>query len=1188
MSKKKMGKVLAAALCATTVATFYAAPVMAADLTSLNGNNKLTVNNNAITGVVDSDKKGSKNEFTINDQVTQFKTTVVQDSGRNKISSIRQNHEGVRLRAAEWTDGTATNGRFSDVLVTADSVKFGQGVNNPDITPNYTFTVDTKTGNLTAGTINGATIKGNSFNGAVIGGQKFNGVNVQELKAQVDGLNGNVATTNKNVAGIERTYTEDVLGQRDYTTTIEGTLSANDKGVSVGKDGKEVFHVSAVNGNVTGGLYNGVDVEKLQETTSKINEDTLGINRENGVTNIEGRVNVDKLGNVKAHGNVWSETGLTVGKVGEKAYFAVNGKGDVVTEGTINDVTLKKDGIKFGKVSILETKAGDALINGNIIGFDGITATGDLNVGLSGKFSVNGATGNLTTEGTINGATIKGNSFNGAVIGGQKFNGVNVQELKAQVDGLNGNVATTNKNVAGIERTYTEDVLGQRDYTTTIEGTLSANDKGVSVGKDGKEVFHVSAVNGNVTGGLYNGVDVEKLQETTSKINEDTLGINRENGVTNIEGRVNVDKLGNVKAHGNVWSETGLTVGKVGEKAYFAVNGKGDVVTEGTINDVTLKKDGIKFGKVSILETKAGDALINGNIIGFDGITATGNLNVGLSGKFSVNGATGDVTGGLYNGVNVEDLKADFDDLSGNVATTNKNVAGITRTTTTDPLFGQVTNTTTIEGVLDITSEGDIKLKNGSFAVDYNGNMTAANGAFKASQHGITVGDNAFHVDAATGNVTGGLYNGVDVKALSENVGSVNKNVAGIKRIGDEEQGYATVIEDKLQVGSDRMQVSYDGTGFVMTNTGTSFTGNVNLGDRASFNYGGSSIKLNDFYADYQAHLEDVKDYSDRLNALEDKTQHITADKNGTTIEGNVTVNGDLTANNITADGVEAGNGGNINANGTITGGTINGEQGTIGGVGMADGTITADKGTIGGVTLENGKVNGADITENSFNGVGMENGNITTDGKVNAGSANIGGVEIGDNKVNVGKTEINKDGVTVGKTEITDNDVVINKGDKDKEVSLQGTANKVDSLAQGMADMNGRINQVDEKINKVGAMAAAIANLRTMGYDPTAPTEIAVGVGQYRDETGAALGFFHYPNKNFMLSMSVSTSGDEVMGGIGATWKFGNKSKQESTKVEAAKVEEVKAEKADEIKKAARVAAQQKRHAEMAAKASK
>ena len=955
MSKKKMGKVLAAALCATTVATFYAAPVMAADLTASNGNNKLTVNDNAITGVVDSDKKGSKNEFTINDQVTQFKTTVVQDSGRNKISSIRQNYEGVRLRAAEWTDGTATNGRFSDVLVTADSVKFGQGVNNPNITPNYTFTVDTKTGNLTAGTINGATInkdgingaaiRGNSFNGAVILGQKFNGVNVQELKAQVDGLNGNVATTNKNVAGIERTYTEDVLGQRDYTTTIEGTLSANDKGVSVGKgkDGKELFHVSAVSGNVTGGLYNGVNVEELQKTTSKINEDTLGINRENGVTTIEGRVNVDKLGNVKAHGNVWSETGLTVGKVGEKAYFAVNGKGDVVTEGTINDVTLKKDGIKFGKVSILETKAGNALINGNVIGFDGITATGDLNVGLSGKFSVNGATGNLTTEGTINGAAIRGNSFNGAVILGQKFNGVNVQELKAQVDGLNGNVATTNKNVAGIERTYTEDVLGQRDYTTTIEGTLSANDKGVSVGKgkDGKELFHVSAVSGNVTGGLYNGVDVKELQETTSKINKDTLGI---------------------------------------------------------------------------------------------------------------------------------------------------------------------------------------------------------------------------------------------------------------KRIGDKKQGYATVIEDKLQVGSDRMQVSYDGTGFVMTKTGTSFTGNVNLGDRASFNYGGSSIKLNDFYADYQAHLEDlegVKDYSDRLQALEDKTQHITADENSTTIKGNVTVNGDLTANNITADGVEAGNGGNINANGTITGGTINGgtingEQGTIGGVVMADGTITADKGTIGGVTLENGKVNGADITENSFNGVGMENGNITTDGKVNAGSANIGGVEIGDNKVNVGKTEINKDGVTVGKTEITDNDVVINKGDKDKEVSLQGTANKVDSLAQGMADMNGRINQVDEKINKVGAMAAAIANLRTMGYDPTAPTEIAVGVGQYRDETGAALGFFHYPNKNFMLSMSVSTSGDEVMGGIGATWKFGNKSKQESTKVEAAKVEEVKAEKADEIKKAARVAAQQKRHAEMAAKASK
>ena len=137
------------------------------------------------------------------------------------------------------------------------------------------------------------------------------------------------------------------------------------------------------------------------------------------------------------------------------------------------------------------------------------------------------------------------------------------------------------------------------------------------------------------------------------------------------------------------------------------------------------------------------------------------------------------------------------------------------------------------------------------------------------------------------------------------------------------------------------------------------------------------------------------------------------------------------------------------------------------------------------------------------------------------------------------------------------------------------------------VARLDGRINQLDARVEKVGAMAAAIANLHTMGYDPEAPTEIAVGVGQYRDKTGMALGAFHYPNRDFMLSFSVSTAGDEFMGGIGATWKFGRKSPEELRQAEAEKAAKAKLAKAEAAKKAAkdaRVAAQQKRHAEMLA----
>ena len=99
--------------------------------------------------------------------------------------------------------------------------------------------------------------------------------------------------------------------------------------------------------------------------------------------------------------------------------------------------------------------------------------------------------------------------------------------------------------------------------------------------------------------------------------------------------------------------------------------------------------------------------------------------------------------------------------------------------------------------------------------------------------------------------------------------------------------------------------------------------------------------------------------------------------------------------------------------------------------------------------------------------------------------------------------------------------------------------------------------------------MAAAIANLHTMGYDPEAPTEIAVGVGQYRDKTGLALGAFHYPNRDFMLSFNVSTAGDEFMGGVGATWRFGRKSPEELRQAEAEKAAKAKLAKAEAAKKA-------------------
>ena len=172
------------------------------------------------------------------------------------------------------------------------------------------------------------------------------------------------------------------------------------------------------------------------------------------------------------------------------------------------------------------------------------------------------------------------------------------------------------------------------------------------------------------------------------------------------------------------------------------------------------------------------------------------------------------------------------------------------------------------------------------------------------------------------------------------------------------------------------------------------------------------------------------------------------------------------------------------------------------------------------------------------------------------------------------------------GATYIDKNDTMV-EADRKLDAAISDVNSRVDGIES-------RVDGLEGRIDKVGAMSAAIANLRTMGYDTAAPTEVAVGVGQYRDETGMALGLFHYPNRDFMLSLSVSTSGDEYMGGIGATWKFGRKSpekvaeiKKAQAEADARRAEEQKLAKAEEMKKAAKeakVQAQMERHAKLAA----
>ena len=138
---------------------------------------------------------------------------------------------------------------------------------------------------------------------------------------------------------------------------------------------------------------------------------------------------------------------------------------------------------------------------------------------------------------------------------------------------------------------------------------------------------------------------------------------------------------------------------------------------------------------------------------------------------------------------------------------------------------------------------------------------------------------------------------------------------------------------------------------------------------------------------------------------------------------------------------------------------------------------------------------------------------------------------------VNADNIEANGKAINTERDQRVAMDNVLDKKITDEATNRANEDKRIEAKFDGeVSRLDGRIDKLNDNVQKVGAMAAAIANLHTMGYDPEAPTEIAVGVGQYRDKTGMALGAFHYPNRDFMLSFSVSTAGDEYMGGIGAT----------------------------------------------------
>ena len=105
---------------------------------------------------------------------------------------------------------------------------------------------------------------------------------------------------------------------------------------------------------------------------------------------------------------------------------------------------------------------------------------------------------------------------------------------------------------------------------------------------------------------------------------------------------------------------------------------------------------------------------------------------------------------------------------------------------------------------------------------------------------------------------------------------------------------------------------------------------------------------------------------------------------------------------------------------------------------------------------------------------------------------------------------------------------------------NLSALDNQVTANTESIYHMNGRISDLDNRVNKVGAGAAALAALHPLDFDPDDKWDFAVGYGNYRNANSVALGAFYRPNEDTMFSLGTNFGNGENMFNAGLSFKIG------------------------------------------------
>ena len=109
-----------------------------------------------------------------------------------------------------------------------------------------------------------------------------------------------------------------------------------------------------------------------------------------------------------------------------------------------------------------------------------------------------------------------------------------------------------------------------------------------------------------------------------------------------------------------------------------------------------------------------------------------------------------------------------------------------------------------------------------------------------------------------------------------------------------------------------------------------------------------------------------------------------------------------------------------------------------------------------------------------------------------------------------------------------------------------EGRITDLEHRSLGLAnDINNKVNNLGQRVNKLGASSAALAGLHPLEYNKNDKGSFAISYGHYRNANAIALGAFYSPNEKVRLGFGI-TLGCETQFNINAAFRTGRGSEYE------------------------------------------